>query len=197
MREVKYEDIVNPLFLIGTIDNNSHPGFLEDYRVLSCLLRSFDPISVFEIGTNIGTGTNIIHAAVPKADIITLDLDYDSMMKDPSQFPIGPNGEDRTGSAINFKCTQLRCDSMAFIYRDWPCEAYFVDGAHDRVHVELEAREIIMTCSPDIVIFHDADMPEVMEGILAAEKNQVGYESYRVTGTRIAFLVKKGHTWKV
>ena len=65
MTNQNYNDIVTPELLEGTLDHNVHTGFLEDYRVLSCLLKKYNPSSIFEVGTNVGGGINVMAAAVP------------------------------------------------------------------------------------------------------------------------------------
>ena len=185
--EQKYEDV---LFDIDdALINNSHPGFKEDYLVLHSLLRKYKPDSVFEIGTCSGQGVNIISKAliIPEAKIYSLDLDYESMMKNPKEHPIGPNGEDRVGNAVNVDYTQLRGDSLTFDYTQYPCEAYFVDGCHNQKHVETESFNA-QNLNPKIVIFHDANIPEVWSGITSVRNTK--YNLHRVLGTRIAYYLR-------
>ena len=188
MKTQTYNEIVTPELLAGTLDHNAHTGFLEDYRVLSCLLKIHKPKTVFEVGTNTGSGVNVINRAIPDAAIFSLDLDYKTMMTNSKQYPIGANGEDRVGSNAKVPYTQLRGDSLTFNYIDHPCEAYYVDGEHDEAHTYAETLAILK-CKPKLVIYHDTDMPEVMAGIQKAIKNNKSYELTRVVDTRISYLL--------
>lgn len=175
------------------IIHDAHTGFKEDYLVLHSLLRRHRPNSYFEVGTNIAAGLNVAMNAIYKynfeAKIYSLDLPYETMRENSKQYPIGENGEDRVGSAAKFPFTQLRGDSLYFVYEDYPCEGYFVDGEHDFEHVLHETKSILK-CNPKIVIFHDSDILGVLNGILNAIDGKP-YEIYRVTDTRISYLLPK------
>lgn len=192
----KYEDVVTDELLKGNLDHDVYTGFLEDYRCLHCLLRKYQPKTVFEIGTNIGSGVNVIAAAVPEAKIYSLDLPYNEMMQDSKQYPIGENGEDRVGSAATVPFTLIRGDSLSFDFSEfkkYQSDAYFIDGEHDFQHPFIETMEIL-NLQPMIIIFHDADMKPVIDAIQAAIKYSnysKNYQLYRVDSTRIAYLIRK------
>lgn len=186
----KYSDIVTDELLVNSLDHAVHPGFLEDYRVLTALLRIHNPKTIFECGTNVGGGINVMAAALPDAKIFSLDLDYETMKLDSKQYPIGENGEDRVGSAARVPYTQLRGDSMKFDYSQYPCEAAFIDSEHDYEHPYHEAKAMIKN-GTNLIIFHDANMGEVERGIVDAFKYNGAYELFRVDGTRIAFALKR------
>ncbi len=191
MIEQKLEDVL--FETEGALINDSFPGFKQDYLCLHSLLRKHKPQTVLEIGTCTGGGVNVIATALPNAKVYSLDLDYESMMKDPKDFPIGENGIDRVGSESRFPYTQLRGDSMTFDYSKYPCVGYFVDGAHDEKHVQHETREILKL-NPKLIAYHDSDILEVMSGIvfgLLVSANADKYELYKVEGTRITYLLKK------
>ena len=190
MIQQKYKDIVTPELLVGTLDHNPHTGFLEDYRVLSCLLKIHQPNSMFEVGTNVGGGINVMKTALPSLEIFSLDLDYATMKLNSKQYPIGANGEDRVGSNAKVKYTQLRGDSMKFNYSQYPCEAYFVDGEHDYEHPFHEITEALKN-TPKIIIAHDCDVPEVWRAFNNALSENKNYELFRVTDTRIAYATRK------
>lgn len=189
MTKQTYKDIVTPDLLRGAIENNDYPGFKEDYHVLHCLLRIHQPLSVFEIGTNMGKGTSIICNAVPNAIVYSLDLPTE-LAHISLQHPINEGKGDKVGSICKFPFTQLRGDSMQFDFNQYPCNAYFVDGEHTKMNVTQETRAILK-CKPAIVIYHDSDIPDVMEGVLEGIGKKP-YDLYRVEGTRIAYAVKKG-----
>lgn len=185
-----YNDIVTPELLIGTLDHNPHTGFLEDYRVLSCLLKIHKPKTLFEVGTNVGGGINVMKAALPSLDVFSLDLDYETMRLNSKQYPIGANGEDRVGMNAKVPYTQLRGDSMNFDYSAYPCEAYFIDGEHDYEHPFTETKEILKN-NPKLIIWHDSDIEPVYNAIIDAFKGNKKYDLYRVTDTRIAYALRK------
>jgi len=182
-----YKDIVTDELLNGNIDNDEFTGFLEDYRVLHCLLRIFKPKSVFEIGCNMGVGTKIIKNAVPDAEVYSLDLPTE-LAHISLQHPINEGKGDSVGHRCDLPFTLLRGDSMNFDYSQYPCEAYFVDGSHDFEHVSHETKEIIKL-KPLIIIYHDSDIKEVFDGIVNGMNDD--YELYRVIDTRIAYLKRK------
>lgn len=187
-----FSDIVTDDLSQGALIHDAHEGFKEDYLVLHCLLRKYKPASIFEIGTNIGSGVNVMATALPEAKIYSLDLDYETMRENSKQYPLEINGDDRVGSAARFPYTQLRGDSMTFDYGKYPCEAYFIDGEHDYTHAYHESREAIML-GPKLIVWHDSDMIPVYNAITDAFDMPRGeqYDIYRVTGTRITYAVKK------
>lgn len=185
----QYTDIVTEELLENTLDHNAYTGFLEDYRVLSCLLKIYNPKKVFEIGTNVGSGVNVIKTALPESTVFSLDLDYETMRLNSKQYPLESTGEDRVGSASKFDFVQLRGDSMKFPYQNFPCDAYFVDGEHDKAHPLHETKEIIKL-KPKLIVWHDADMPPVYEAIVEAFIGDKDYSLYRVEHTRIAYAIR-------
>ena len=183
-----YSEIVTPELLTGAIENNEFEGFLQDYHVLHCLIRKYQPTSLFEIGTNMGTGTNIICNAGKNWLMKVYSLDLPTELAHISlQHPISEGKGDKVGSRCKFAYTQLRGDSMTFDYSKYPCDAYFIDGEHDKIHAE---RETYKACAyAKLIIWHDADIPEVMEGIESGLSSY--YQLYRVTDTRIAYALRK------
>lgn len=177
------------------IIHDAYIGFKEDYLCLHSLIRKYRPNSFYEIGSNIGSGVNVIANAIykynPQAKIYSLDLPYETMRENSKQYPIGENGEDRVGSAARFPYTQLRGDSLTFDFSQYPCEGYFVDGEHDYEHPYTEITKVLLL-KPKIVIAHDSDIPDVWRAINdAIFENGFPYELYRVTDTRIAYALRK------
>lgn len=185
-----YNDIVTPELLTGAIENNEYEGFLQDYHVLHCLIRKYQPTSFFEIGTNMGTGTNIIASAGKAWMIKVYSLDLPSELAHVSlQHPISEGKGDKVGSNCKFGYMQLRGDSMVFDYSEYPCEGYFIDGEHDADHVSMETARVLLQ-NPKLIIYHDANIEGVWRGISNHLPNDY-YELYRVTGTRIAYALRK------
>jgi predicted O-methyltransferase YrrM len=190
MIEQTYADIVSNKLLKGAIENNEYTGFREDYHVIHCLLKMYAPKSVFEIGTNMGTGTKIIKNAVG-VEAVVFSLDLPTELAHVSlQHPISEGKGDRVGKNCNLPFIQLRGDSMTFDFGKYPCEAAYIDGEHDYSHPFHEATQMIAN-DTRVIIFHDSDMPEVYRAIEDAFKNVLDYDVYRVTDTRIAYAVKK------
>lgn len=188
-----YADIVTPELLAGAIENNEYHGFREDYHVLHCLIRKYMPTSLLEIGTNMGTGTNIICNAGKAWMMKVYSLDLPTELAHISlQHPISEGKGDKVGSNCKFAFTQLRGDSMTFDFSQYPCDAYFIDGEHDFNHPFKECNEV-QRLNPKIIIFHDADIPEVWSAIHNSINVYGGmkYNLYRVTDTRIAYALKK------
>lgn len=172
---------ISPLAII----NNEFKGFKEDYLILDSLLRKYNPKSVFEIGTNFGSGTNIICNALPNAVVYSLDLPFGEGDK-----PLYQNGKDHVGINCKRPFTQLRGDSTEFDYYNYPCKAYFVDAGHFYENVYSETK-LIIEQAPTIIIYHDTNIPKVLRAIKDATKYNSNYELYRVTDTRIAYLLRK------
>lgn len=175
------------------IRNRAFTGFEEDYLVLHSLLRKYRPKDVFEIGTNIGEGTNIICNAVYKyhfeAKIYSLDLPTE-LAHISLQHPISEGKGDRVGSACTFPYIQLRGDSMTFDFSQYPCEGYYCDGEHSGKNVYHETIQMLNQ-KPKLIAFHDTDIPEVMQGIVDALKLYEGFQLYRVADTRISYILRK------
>jgi hypothetical protein len=187
MKAQTFTDIYNPDIAFGAIINDEFPGFKEDYLILHCLLKIHQPKSVFECGTNMGRGTEIICNAVPTANVYSLDLPTE-LAHISLQHPISEGKGDKVGSLCKRPFTQLRGDSMTFDYSNHPCDAYWIDAEHTEAAVKHETKQAVK-CKAKLIVWHDSDMPEVMAGILAGIGK--GYEVYRVEGTRIAYALKK------
>ncbi len=193
MIEQKYSDIVTDELMQGAYLHDSYIGFLEDYGVLNCLLRIHKPKSVFEIGTNIAEGVNVIKTALPEAEVYSLDLPYEDMRLNSKQYPIGIGGEDRVGSATKLPYTQLRGDSQTFDYSAYPCEAYWCDAEHITPNVKHETIEMLKQ-RPKLIVYHDCDSADVWAGIITGISDilpiAIGYKLYRVVDTRIGYLLR-------
>lgn len=184
MTKQTFKDIVTPELSEGAIINNEFKGFKEDYLVLWCLLKQYNPSSVFEIGCNFGSGTNIICNALPYADVYSLDLPFGEGDK-----PLYQNGKDHVGINCKLPFTLIRADSMTYDYSEYPCEAYFCDATHEEENVFIETCGMLQQ-QPDLIIWHDVDIIGVYNGIIRAfdhEKMETFYYLYRVTDTRIAY----------
>lgn len=180
--------------------NEEFTGFKEDYLVVHSLIRLFRPKSLFEIGTNMGTGTNILCNAGKEWDMKVYSLDLPTELAHISlQHPISEGKGDKVGSMCKFPYTQLRGDSIGFDYSQYPCEAFYIDGEHDTDHVHIETVKAVTEGNANLIIYHDADIPAVYDGIFIAFKGLmkmgVKFARYRVVDTRILFAVRRDSDW--
>lgn len=199
MIEQLFSDIHNEELAAGAILNEEYHGFREDYLILHCLLRKYNIKSVFEVGTNMGTGTKIIKNAIMPYynddDTVVYSLDLPTELAHISlQHPISEGKGDSVGHRCDLPFIQLRGDSMNFDYSPYPAEAYFIDGEHDYMHPKHEAMHAIRN-KARLIIFHDADMGPVYNAIIDAfqtvqQHNVFEYKLYRVKDTRIAYAVR-------
>lgn len=191
VNEITSKDVITPELEAGAIYNDEFPGFHEDYLVLHCLMKKYQPKSIFEIGTNMGTGTQILKNACMDAVVMTLDLPTE-LAHTSLQHPISEGKGDSVGKNCKLPFVQLRGDSMTFEFEKYPCEAYFIDGEHDELHVRHETAMIMLFNEkrPKLIVYHDADIPAVFNGILGGFDGVRGYELFRVTDTRILFAIK-------
>lgn len=180
-------DVVTLSLSEGAIINNLHPGFMDDYLVLHCLIRQAQPKRVFEIGTHLGTGTAIIKNAWPVADVVSLDLpphQADVSKQHPQWCESGA-----VGSRCNLPFAQVFGDSREYNYaQHYPIDAWFIDAEHTRENVRCESL-IAFGSGARLIVWHDADMPEVWDGINDAWDARV-YRLVRVEGCRIAYAEK-------
>lgn len=188
MKQITYKEIVTDELAKDAIINNQHDGFRQDYLVLHCLLKKYSShIKRFlEVGTNSGMGTKIIKNSLGNnSEVYTLDL--------PKELQHVSNEYPGAGLAkmcdLPFK--QLYGDSTKFDYtKIYPIDGWFVDAKHSYDNVLHESAEAIKSKSK-LIMYHDADQTEVYRGIWDAFKNNVDYELFRVTGTRIAYAIRK------
>lgn len=191
VNEIFADAVIDRELTDGAIYNDEFKGFHDDYLVLHCLIRRYQPKSIFEIGTNMGTGTKILKNACMSAVVMTLDLPTE-LAHESLQHPISEGKGDRVGKNCDLPFIQLRGDSMTFDFSKYPCEAYFVDGEHDELHVNHETVQILLN-KPSLIVYHDADIPGVFQGIIKGFDGVKGYTLYRVMGTRILFALKNDY----
>lgn len=184
-----FKDIYTDELAEGAILNTEYHGFREDYLILHCLLRKYQPKSVWEYGCNMGTGTKIICNAVPKAKVYSFDLPTE-LAHVSLQHPISEGKGDSVGHKCDLPFELIRGDSLTFDLSGYPCDAYYVDGEHDYEHPYRETINLLQH-NPKLVIYHDSDIQEVYNAIVDGFKGRDDYELFRVTDTRIAYAVRK------
>lgn len=174
--------------------NEEFTGFKDDYLVLHSLIRRYRPTSFLEVGTNMGTGTNIICNAIYQyhfeAKIYSLDLPTE-LAHISLQHPISEGKGDKVGSNCKLPYIQLRGDSVHFDFHKYPCEGYFIDGEHTEFHVNIESHKVMSLPTTKLIIWHDADIKPVWQAIEDAIRVSKDFELFRVTDTRIAYALRK------
>lgn len=184
MIKINSSDIVTEKLSKGAI---IHEHFAMDYLVIHCLIKKYLPKTFLEIGTNMGVGTNIICNANPKMKVYSLDLPYE-LSNMSKQSPVSEGKGENTGSKCTFPFTQLWGDSMRYNYSQHNSfEGWYIDGEHTHENVCKETYEAILG-SANIIIWHDTDMPDVLNAIELSLQYQ-NYDLYRVEDTRISFAL--------
>jgi hypothetical protein len=185
----KYSEIIIPELAEGAIYNDEYVGFREDYLVIHCLIKKYKPKSFFEIGTNCGTGTNIIcNAGGHEMSVYSMDLPLSMAHKSLQSPESEGKGHGRIGANCSLPFTQIFCDSMEYDFSKIKCEGYFVDGEHDYQHPFRETKEILKN-KPKLIIWHDSDMTTVFNAIQDNFEWNEGYSLFRVVDTRIAYAL--------
>jgi len=197
IRFLKFDDVFNPIVaqdaIIHDVDSVNCPGFKEDYLLLHCLLRLWEPLAVVEVGTHLGRGTRVIRNAVgPNARVYSLDLppEYGSLS---AQYVSG-----LVGSQCEMPFTQLWGDSRTFDFSSLgPLDAFYIDGEHTYDHVHKESLSAIKT-NASLIVYHDADQWEIFKGIVDAFYCQPtqDYQLHRVFDTRIMFALRRDAGWR-
>ena len=153
--------------------------FVDDFLTLHSLLKMAQPRSVFEIGTCTGEGTLIMKNAIGNNVVYSLELPLNE-----STYDIGV-----AGKMCYLPYVQIVGNSMTLDYTEfYPIEAWFIDGAHEYTFVLHETKQAVLS-APSIIIWHDADIPEVFQAIKDGLDDRDDYLLYRVNNTRIAFAI--------
>jgi hypothetical protein len=201
VKMIPYEAIVTSELKQGAFLRKDFPGFWEDYLVVHCLIRRYQPNTFFEIGTSGGQGTNVICKAmgikrfrlwgVKSKKVYSLDVPPNT---DPSI--IYPDAEDghppKAGELCKYPYTQLYGFSTEFDYTPYyPIEAWFIDGKHNYEYVTKDT-EKALDSTPRLIIWHDVQIDSVREAIIDVMAKHGDYYLYRagearVYQTRVAF----------
>jgi hypothetical protein len=193
----KYANVFIPAMAGDAIHNDLDVGFREDYLLLHCLLRIFEPKKVMEIGTHLGRGTKIIKNAVgPDSQVFSLDLPPDIGPVLGKEYQTG-----LVGSQCDLPYAQLWGDSRTFDFSSYyPIDAFYVDGEHVYDNVYWESVSVIKA-KPVIAIYHDSGDWQVFKGICDAfyETPEIAdaFRLYRVVDTRIMFVLRRDIPWSI
>jgi cephalosporin hydroxylase len=185
MNKIKYTDIITSNDLIrNALINDEFIGFTEDYLIIHCLISEWKPKRIFEIGTNTGRGCLIMKNASPDSEIITLDIR-------------------KCGEMCPQGVVKIVGDSLNYDFSiHYPIDCWFIDGDHTYENANKETLQAIKADSK-YIIYHDADLDGVYNGIMDAFGSNPEYDLYQVTNppyiysstgkdvTRIAYAIKK------
>lgn len=188
MIQQKFYNIYDEWMAEGAILNEEFTGFSNDYLLLHCLILKYQPKTLFEIGTNCGTGTNIICNAMksycPDYRVFSLDLPTEIIHGSLRQDDV-----DRVGVNCKFPYIQLCGNSMTYDYlKHYPIDGWFIDGEHIYENVRYESIQAFLS-KPKLIVWHDTDIPEVLKAI--QEVTPKNYQLYRIIGTRISYSIPK------
>jgi hypothetical protein len=191
MNKIDYNQIVSPEKMEGAFINHEFVGFVEDYSVIHCLLKEWNPHTIFEIGTNAGNGCMVMTTACPSSKIITLDI------------------REGAGDLCPSDIIKVTGDSLSYDYnKHYPIDCWFIDGEHTYHNVYTETSKALMS-SPKYIIYHDADIEEIYRGIEDSFRDNnmmFEYELYQVVNppfvysssrknvTRVAYAAKNNNT---
>ncbi|NBP57925.1 hypothetical protein EBU71_15570 [bacterium] len=165
MKKIEYNQIVSSEKMAGAFINNEFIGFPEDYSVIHCLLKEWNPKNIFEIGTNAGNGCRVMRAACPNSRIYSLDIREDAGILCPPDIH------------------KVKGNSLSYNYSiHYPIDCWFIDGEHLYHNVFIETQKALES-EPNYIIYHDADIPEIYKGIVDSfidcKKTDV-YDLYQV-----------------
>lgn len=161
--DIEYSKFSNSEYSSDALINSEFIGFEEDYLIIHCLLKKHKPNVIFEIGTSSGNGCKVIRNSCPNSKIFTLDIVDCGELCPPN-------------------IVKIICDSMLYDYsKNYPIDCWFIDGNHVYKNVYHETKEALLS-NPNLIIYHDADMPEVYDGILTSFDDHCknNYKLYRV-----------------
>lgn len=182
---ISKSDILEPSLANTAITRNEFSGFYDDFLVLHCLIKKFQPKNLFEIGTCEGVGTMIIKNAIGSGTVYSLDLPPNV----PKEYWF--LNEKTTGRKCNLSYVQLFGDSMTYDYaQQYPIDSWFIDGEHDYIHAFYESTQALLS-QPSYCFWHDTDIPDIFQAVLDTFGQSSAYNIYRVVDTRITFAIKK------
>jgi len=187
MKKIKYNDIINDDSISNAIENTEFIGFREDYYIIHCLISKWKPDHIFEIGTCTGNGCRIMKNANTNSKITTLDIV-------------------ECGNLCPEDVIKINGDSMDYDFsKHYPIDCWFIDGEHEYKNAYKETSEAIKS-DAKYIIYHDADLDRVLNGILDSFKDNNKLNNYEIfqvinppfvyssTGkdiTRVVYAIKK------
>jgi len=161
--DVEYSEFLNSEYSKNALINTEYYGFEEDYLIIHCLLKKHNPKTIFEIGTYMGNGCRVMKNSSPDSKIFTLDIVNCGQYCPPD-------------------VEKIVFDSMKYDYsKNYPIDCWFIDGNHTYENVYHETKQALLS-NPNLIIYHDADIPEVFNGIIDSfnDSSNFSYKLYRV-----------------
>ena len=198
MLDISYNEIVKSPYSEDAIKRRDFPGFKEDYLVLHCLIKKYQPRRFMEIGTSTGLGTKVICKAMglkrfhrtPGKIVYSLDVPPGT---DPKiLYPEGEDGHPRkAGHKCKFPYTQIFGNSYDFDFKPYyPIDAWFIDAKHNYKFVKNDTK-LALRSKPVFIVWHDMQIEEVARAVKEVMGKARGYSLFRVLRTRMAFALKK------
>lgn len=189
MKTILYSSIVQKPYCKGAVIRKDFPGFKEDYLVLHCLIRIFNPRTFIEIGTSVGTGTNVICNAMNGRKVFSIDVPPGT--NPATLYPGGEDGHpDVAGKNCRFPYVQLFGDSCSYDYSPYlPLEGWFIDAKHDYEHCRKDTLNAI-NCEAKLIVWHDMQIDGVAKAANEVDDTK-RYDSFRVTDTRIGYATRR------
>jgi hypothetical protein len=196
----RYEDVVRSPYKNGAIVRDDFPGFKEDYLVVHCLIRRYQPKRIVEIGTSTGTGTNVICKAMgirrfwfnSDRKVISIDVPpgTDSKIIYPGDSPEDGHPH-KAGLDCRFPYQQLFGDSQNFDFSPcYPVDAWFIDGKHSYPYVMRDSEQALES-RPKLIMWHDLQIEEVYKAVCDVMESRPEYDLYRVGDTRVGAAIWK------
>lgn len=199
-QELTSNQIITADLMQGAYVRHDFPGFKEDFSVIHCLLRKYQPANVLEVGTSHGYGTRVLCAAFKVRPFIAWSSPVYSIDVPPGTDAniIYPDHEDGHPKLPGKHCRfiyryhQLFGDSRVFDYSPYyPLEAWFIDGKHNYEFCTADTLQALKA-KPKLIIWHDLQIDEVRQAVTEVmSRYQNDYNLYRVIDTRIGFALRK------
>ena len=200
LKEIPFDAVVRDPFRSGAKRRSDFPGFRDDYLAVHSLIREYQPRRFLEIGTSVGSGTNVICKAVglraglfrkfsPREKcVLSIDVPPGT---DPTQ--IYPDEEDghpaRAGARCHFPYVQLYGDSTTFDFSPfYPIDGWFIDGKHNYEYARKDTLQALKS-DPQLIIWHDMQIDGVSEAV-SDVMSGAPYDVARVSGTRVGFAIR-------
>lgn len=197
MQKINFNQIVRSPYSNNAYIRNDFLGFKEDYLVLHCLIRKYNPKYFVEVGTGSGRGTKVICSAMGiKKFWFNLGKKVYSLDVPPGTDPkiMYPNGGEghppKAGCDCNLPYEQIFGDSYKFDFSPYyPIEGWFIDGKHNYKYAKNDTK-LALKSNPILIVWHDMQISGVFRAIKEVIKKNKKYNLFLVSGTRIAFAIK-------
>lgn len=177
---------------------------LTELMVLARFAKTFNPSTIFEIGTFDGRSTLNIALNAPGARVYTLDLPKDTgggasltvSKGDQRLIETNVTGARFLGTPSAQMITQLYGDSAAFDYTPYAnrIDMIFIDGAHTYEYAKNDTKAALaMLSDRGVILWHDYDdSPKkgVLKYVNELKAQNPSWRISHIEGTEIACLIR-------